>query len=150
MTKMNATRLVVICVTTILFACCVGKGDARDNATLEQRVKRIMTHPEFGHSRFGIKFISADSVNMFSVPRNDADAAVKIAVEPLGEIAAAAYDAMPFVQATQSASNDYDVIIKHGSIIDGTGSPWVSGDIGIRGDSIAAIGKLDLTLVPSA
>ena len=50
---------------------------------------------------------------------------------------------MPVVQSTQSESNDYDVIIKHGSIIDGTGNPWVSGDIGIRGDRIAAIGNLD-------
>jgi N-acyl-D-amino-acid deacylase len=45
--------------------------------------------------------------------------------------------------AQDNASNDYDVIIKHGAIIDGTGNPWVSGDIGIRGDRIAAIGKLD-------
>jgi N-acyl-D-amino-acid deacylase len=29
------------------------------------------------------------------------------------------------------------------AIIDGTGNPWVSGDIGIRGDRIAVIGKLD-------
>jgi hypothetical protein len=88
MKKMNATRTVVMCFTTVLFACCVVKGDAQDNA-------------------------------------------------------------MPVVQATQSASNDYDVIIKHGSIIDGTGNPWVSGDIGIRGDRIAAIGS-SVTLVPSA
>jgi dihydroorotase/N-acyl-D-amino-acid deacylase len=47
------------------------------------------------------------------------------------------------VQPTQSASDDYDVIIKHGSIVDGTGNPWVSGDIAIRGDRIAAVGKLD-------
>jgi hypothetical protein len=36
----------------------------------------------------------------------------------------------------------YDVIIRHGHIIDGSGNPWVSGDIGIRGDRIAAIGQL--------
>jgi dihydroorotase/N-acyl-D-amino-acid deacylase len=37
----------------------------------------------------------------------------------------------------------YDVVIRNGHIIDGTGSPWYSGDIGIRGGRIAALGKLD-------
>ena len=37
-------------------------------------------------------------------------------------------------------SLDYDVIIKNGKLIDGSGNPWVSGDIAIRGERIAAIG----------
>lgn len=37
----------------------------------------------------------------------------------------------------------YDVIIRNGEIIDGSGNPWVSGDIAIRGERIAKIGKLD-------
>jgi N-acyl-D-amino-acid deacylase len=37
----------------------------------------------------------------------------------------------------------FDVVIKNGHILDGTGSPWYAADIGIRGDRIAAIGKLD-------
>lgn len=37
-------------------------------------------------------------------------------------------------------SLDYDVIIKNGKIIDGSGNPWVSGDIAIRGERIIAIG----------
>jgi len=36
----------------------------------------------------------------------------------------------------------YDVIIRNGRIIDGTGSPWYSGDVGIREGRIAAIGNL--------
>ena len=36
----------------------------------------------------------------------------------------------------------YDLIIANGHIIDGTGSPWYSGDVGIRGGRIAAIGNL--------
>jgi len=36
----------------------------------------------------------------------------------------------------------FDVIITHGRIIDGTGSPWYSADIGIRNGRIAAIGAL--------
>jgi N-acyl-D-amino-acid deacylase len=36
----------------------------------------------------------------------------------------------------------YDLIIRNGRIIDGTGSPWYSGDLGIREGRIAAIGSL--------
>jgi N-acyl-D-amino-acid deacylase len=133
--KMTATRLVVICCTTILLACYLGKGSAEDNPTLERRVERISAGPELARSRLDITFISAENANMVSGTRDDQDATTTIA--------AAAYDAKLVVEPAQSASNDYDVIIKHGSIIDGSGNPWVSGDIGIRGDRIAAIGNLD-------
>src|SRR2546422_7892552 len=36
----------------------------------------------------------------------------------------------------------FDLIITNGHIIDGTGSPWYSGDIGISNGKIAAIGNL--------
>ncbi len=36
----------------------------------------------------------------------------------------------------------YDVLIKNGKIIDGTGNNWFYGDLGITGDRITAIGKL--------
>jgi len=36
----------------------------------------------------------------------------------------------------------FDIVITNGRIIDGTGSPWFSGDLGIRGGRIAAIGNL--------
>src|SRR5580692_5105185 len=36
----------------------------------------------------------------------------------------------------------FDIVITNGHIIDGTGSPWYSGDIGIREGRIAAIGNL--------
>jgi dihydroorotase/N-acyl-D-amino-acid deacylase len=42
-----------------------------------------------------------------------------------------------------TASAPFDIVITHGHIIDGTGSPWYSGDIGIRDGHIAAIGVLD-------
>jgi N-acyl-D-amino-acid deacylase len=40
------------------------------------------------------------------------------------------------------AAQSFDVVIVHGHIIDGTGSPWYSGDVGIRDGRIAAIGNL--------
>jgi N-acyl-D-amino-acid deacylase len=36
----------------------------------------------------------------------------------------------------------FDIVITNGHIIDGTGSPWYSGDIGIRNGKIAAISNL--------
>jgi dihydroorotase/N-acyl-D-amino-acid deacylase len=41
-----------------------------------------------------------------------------------------------------SQTRSFDLVITHGHIIDGTGSPWYSGDIGIRDGKIAAIGNL--------
>ncbi len=41
-----------------------------------------------------------------------------------------------------AASQAFDVVITNGHIVDGTGSPWYSGDIGIRDGRIAAIGNL--------
>jgi N-acyl-D-amino-acid deacylase len=35
-----------------------------------------------------------------------------------------------------------DLVIAHGHVVDGTGSPWYSADVGIRGGRIAAIGDL--------
>jgi N-acyl-D-amino-acid deacylase len=36
----------------------------------------------------------------------------------------------------------FDILVKNGKIIDGTGNPWFYGDIGIIGDTIAKIGDL--------
>ncbi|HEV2402374.1 MAG TPA: D-aminoacylase [Candidatus Sulfotelmatobacter sp.] len=38
----------------------------------------------------------------------------------------------------------FDIVITNGHIIDGTGSPWYSGDVGIRDGKIAAIGNLSV------
>ena len=39
-------------------------------------------------------------------------------------------------------STPFDLVITNGHIIDGTGSPWYSGDVGIRDGRVAAIGNL--------
>jgi N-acyl-D-amino-acid deacylase len=91
----------------------------------------------------GQHLILALYVNMVSVP-SDLEAAQKIAGEALGEIAAAAYDG-PLAAAEQAGPADegYDVLIKNGMIVDGSGNPWVSGDIAIRGDRIVSIERLE-------
>lgn len=44
--------------------------------------------------------------------------------------------------ACWSQNAPYDVVIRNGHVIDGTGSPWYAADIGIRDGRIAAIGDL--------
>jgi N-acyl-D-amino-acid deacylase len=44
--------------------------------------------------------------------------------------------------APSASSAPFDVIIANGHIVDGTGSPWYSGDVGIRDGRIAVIGNL--------
>jgi dihydroorotase/N-acyl-D-amino-acid deacylase len=41
-----------------------------------------------------------------------------------------------------SAVTPYDLVIRNGRVIDGTGSPWYAADVGIRAGKIAAIGRL--------
>ncbi|OYW16984.1 MAG: N-acyl-D-aspartate/D-glutamate deacylase, partial [Planctomycetales bacterium 12-60-4] len=41
-----------------------------------------------------------------------------------------------------AADAPYDLVIRNGHIVDGTGNPWFAGDVAIRGDRIVAIGKL--------
>jgi len=47
-----------------------------------------------------------------------------------------------FARAQEKPPAAFDIVITNGRIIDGAGSPWYSGDIGIRGNRIAAIGNL--------
>src|SRR5258705_5173201 len=69
----------------------------------------------------------------------DPEAAQQVAGQALGEIAAAAYDAN--LNASASAG-DYDLIIRNGHVIDGTGNGWYAADVAVSGDHIAAIGDL--------
>ena len=69
----------------------------------------------------------------------DPEAAQQVAGQALGEIAAAAYDAN--LDASANAGN-YDLIIRNGHVVDGTGNPWFAADVAISGDRIAAIGDL--------
>jgi N-acyl-D-amino-acid deacylase len=43
---------------------------------------------------------------------------------------------------TPAKNAEFDFILSDAHIVDGTGAPWVAGDLGISGDRIAAIGDL--------
>jgi len=46
------------------------------------------------------------------------------------------------LSAAVAFAQPYDLVIRNGHIIDGTGSPWYSGDVAIAGGRVAAIGHL--------
>jgi N-acyl-D-amino-acid deacylase len=54
---------------------------------------------------------------------------------------AALLTAAPAAAAGQQQEG-YDIIIRNGRVMDGSGNPWFAADIGIRGDRIVAIGRL--------
>jgi len=41
-----------------------------------------------------------------------------------------------------AAEPEYDLLIRDGKIVDGTGNPWFYGDLAVRGDRIAAVGRV--------
>lgn len=47
--------------------------------------------------------------------------------------------------AEPSQPGPYDLVLRHGWIVDGSGNPRVRGDVAVRGDRIAAVGFLDRT-----
>jgi N-acyl-D-amino-acid deacylase len=51
---------------------------------------------------------------------------------------------LALLPATLPADPDaqYDLVIRHGKIVDGTGNPWRHGDVAVRGNKIAAMGKI--------
>lgn len=48
-----------------------------------------------------------------------------------------------FYAAVFGLAQDYDVLIRNGKVVDGTGNPWRIADVGIRGGKVVAIGDLN-------
>lgn len=49
---------------------------------------------------------------------------------------------LPLLLPVRAEEPAYDVLIRGGRIVDGTGNPWFVGDVAIRGDRIAAVGRV--------
>jgi N-acyl-D-amino-acid deacylase len=52
------------------------------------------------------------------------------------------FSCTPQQTTTQKVQPQYDLLITGGHIIDGSGSPWYEGEVGVRDGKIAAIGRL--------
>jgi N-acyl-D-amino-acid deacylase len=68
-------------------------------------------------------------------------AAVPLTAQPHPSMVAAEQPGPSMVAAEQSRQS-YDVILRGGTVYDGTGTPGRIADVGIRGDRIAAVGDL--------
>src|SRR5262245_48607898 len=53
---------------------------------------------------------------------------------------ASAVSFVPSIDAR--AQETYDVVIRGGKIVDGTGNPWFLGDVAVRGGKIVAVGRV--------
>ena len=49
---------------------------------------------------------------------------------------------LPAVAFRQAQPLTFDVLIRNGRVMDGSGNPWLRTDVGIRSDRIAAVGRL--------
>lgn len=59
------------------------------------------------------------------------------------KITSAIFISLMMVASLSKAQDiNYDLLIKNGRIVDGTGSPWYAGDLAIKGGKITAIGRL--------
>ena len=48
---------------------------------------------------------------------------------------------LPVSQAI-AAEPEYDLVIRNGQIVDGSGNPWFHGDVAVRGERIVAVGRV--------
>src|SRR2546427_12455188 len=85
------------------------------------------------HTGFGCEWSSA-------VCSSDGFSAAIPAAVAAGIAALTGWAGVPV--GAQRTTNRFDVLIAHGRIVDGTGSPWFVGDVGLVGDRIAAVGSL--------
>jgi N-acyl-D-amino-acid deacylase len=53
--------------------------------------------------------------------------------------------ALIFTSDVHLQAADFDVVIRNGRIVDGTGNPWFHGDVAITADRIAAVGRIEGT-----
>lgn len=55
---------------------------------------------------------------------------------------------LPLAAGAGLSAREYDVLIRGGRVLDGTGTPWFAADVAIEGDRIVAVGKLTGATAP--
>jgi N-acyl-D-amino-acid deacylase len=58
-------------------------------------------------------------------------------------VGAAALAGAALARRVEAAAESFDVVIRGGTVLDGTGAPAFPADVGIKGDTIAAVGRLE-------
>lgn len=48
--------------------------------------------------------------------------------------------ALPF--PARAAEPEYDLVVRNGRVVDGTGNPWFHGDVAVAGDKLVAVGRV--------
>ena len=59
-----------------------------------------------------------------------------------GWVLVATLAAHSLASGQEQPTQPFDIVIRGGKIVDGTGNPWYSGDVAIRGDRIHAVGAV--------
>jgi N-acyl-D-amino-acid deacylase len=49
---------------------------------------------------------------------------------------------LPTALRADDANAEYDLVLRGGKIVDGSGNPWFYGDVAVRGDRIVAVGRV--------
>ncbi|HUG68601.1 MAG TPA: D-aminoacylase [Pirellulaceae bacterium] len=49
----------------------------------------------------------------------------------------------PSFRKAVAQDDSYDLVLRNGRIVDGTGNPWFLGDVAIRGDRVVAVGRVE-------
>jgi N-acyl-D-amino-acid deacylase len=60
----------------------------------------------------------------------------------MSKLKAVIFALLCFLPILLFAQHHYDIILKNGKIVDGTGNPWFYGDVGIVGNKVISIGDL--------